>query len=112
MAYPTALQLTVLQVNSNVQPAIGNYLLGHLNQKGALVVKYVGRSDTDLNERLLDHVGEYEHFTFQYASSEKVAFEQECRDYHRFGGEKGSLDNAVHPDRPDGFYWKCPICPP
>ena len=89
----------------------GNYALGYV-QNGTFYVRYVGRSDTDVRNRLKQWVGKtstYKKFKFTYASSAKAAFEKECRSYHDFGG-KDSLDNEVHPQRPDGTTWKCPVC--
>lgn len=40
----------------------------------------------------------------------KEAFEKECKNYHDFGGDIGSLDNDIHPDRPEGKEYECPIC--
>ena len=90
---------------------IGNYALGKLNQYGDFVVHYVGRSDTDVNGRIKDHLQEwYTHFMFSYASSPKAAFEKECQNYHDFG-ESRLLDNDVHPDIPSNSKnWKCPVC--
>ena len=84
----------------------GNYLL--LNQRGN--IRYVGRSDTNVRDRLLQHVGEgYAEFKFSYATSAKDAFETECRNYHDYGED--NLDNGIHPDRPDNSpNWKCPRC--
>lgn len=86
----------------------GNYALGYTKDK-TFYIKYVGRADNDLNDRLKKWTGSYEQFKFSYASSPKAAFEKECKNYHDFG-EKESLDNKIHPDRPDGSSWKCPIC--
>ncbi len=73
-------------------------------------VKYVGRSDSDLNARLKHWVGrDYTYFKFQYCSSAKTAFEKECRLYHYHGGSD-KLDNKIHPQRPAGTDWKCPVC--
>ena len=87
----------------------GNYALGYLaNQK--FIVKYVGRADSDLNDRLKDHVDEsYEMFKYSYATSPKAAFEKECENFHDFGGAN-TLDNKIHPDRPKETSWKCPRC--
>ncbi len=84
----------------------GNYLL--LNRRGD--VRYVGRSDTNVRDRLLQHVGgRYTEFKYSYATSAKDAFETECRNYHDYGGD--NLDNDIHPDRPDNsLNWKCPRC--
>lgn len=88
----------------------GNYALGYQNQEGYFVVKYVGRSDSDVANRLKQHIGEdYSHFKYSYASSPKAAFEKECENYHDFGGEE-KLDNEIHPRRPNDSNWKCPKC--
>src|SRR5256885_4834725 len=65
---------------------------------GPFTVSRIGRSDTDLNNRLHDYVGEYEYFRFAYSSSPKRAFEAECELYH----DHHPPDNVIHPDRPDG----------
>lgn len=87
----------------------GTYVLGHLNDEDVFIVKYVGRSDEDLNDRLHDWIDEYKRFKFGYFNSEKEAFEKECIIYHDFG-ESESLDNEIHPDRPDNTDWECPSC--
>lgn len=94
----------------------GNYALGYIRSNRdntkSFIVKYVGRSDDDVNDRLKDHVGEkddYEYFMYSYASSPKAAFEKECLDYHNFG-ESRLLNNDIHPARPSGCNWKCPCC--
>ncbi|MGG4456870.1 hypothetical protein ABEX29_01040 [Brevibacillus porteri] len=88
----------------------GNYALGYINENQKFVVKYVGRADSDIRERLLAHVGgKYPKFKFSYASSPKAAFEKECKNYHDFG-ESEKLDNKIHPDRPRNATWKCPTC--
>ena len=89
----------------------GNYALGYINEKGTFIVHYVGRSDTDVNDRIKDHLNKgYTHFKFSYASSPKGAFEKECQNYHDFGESK-ILDNDIHPDLPaNSKKWKCPVC--
>lgn len=73
-------------------------------------VRYVGRSDDDLNARLKQWVGKgYSYFKFEYCSSSKAAFEKECQLYHHHGGSE-KLDNKIHPQRPAGSNWKCPVC--
>lgn len=89
----------------------GNYALGYVSDS-TFYVLYVGRSDTDVNNRLKSWVGKsnrYKHFKFSYATSPKAAFEKECKNYHDFGGSE-KLDNEQHPERPDGTNWKCPVC--
>ena len=92
---------------------IGNYALGYKNNKGTFVVKYVGRSDTDLQRRLVEHISDgekYQYFKFSYADDAVEAFEKECRNYHDFG-ESRKLNNKRHPDRPDGqTNLTCPYC--
>jgi hypothetical protein len=88
----------------------GNYALGLDGEK--FTVHYVGRSDDDLNKRLKQWVGKdakYKDFKASYASSPKAAFEKECQNYHDFG-EKESLDNDIHPQRPANANWRCPVC--
>lgn len=88
----------------------GNYALGVINQKTQkFVVKYVGRSETDLNVRLKQHVGKYPKFKFSYAPSAKAAFEKVCKNFHDFGGTK-KLVNKIHPAPPAYSDWKCPYC--
>jgi hypothetical protein len=50
----------------------------------------------------------YTHFAFCYAPSALAAFEQECRDFHEFGGREG-LDNDRHPRPPADSPWACPL---
>lgn len=66
----------------------------------------VGRSDSDVNDRLHNWIGKYGRFFFAYASSRKDAFEKECHLYH----DLTPPDNVIHPDRPNGSGWKCPRC--
>ncbi len=88
----------------------GNYALGYIKDK-TFYVKYVGRSDSDLKARLLNHVssGKYNMFKYSYTTSLKAAFEKECQNFHDFGETK-KLDNDIHPDRPNRSGWECPIC--
>lgn len=110
-----AYSLTNAEVSNQVtKTSAGNYALGYMKTKDdgghTFIVQYVGRSDTDVGGRLKQHVGEkYKKFKYSYASSPKAAFEKECRNYHDFGESK-SLDNEVHPRRPNGSGWKCPYC--
>ena len=91
----------------------GSYALGRVQENGnGFCVLYVGRSDSDMALELQDWVGEnarYKAFIFSYASSPKAAFEQECENYHDFGGPE-LLDNAGHPQRPPETDWLCPRC--
>jgi hypothetical protein len=95
----------------------GNYVLGNTalyNGAKVFLVKYVGRSDTDIRNKLKNHLndirfGKIKKFAFQYADSTDEAFERECVDYHKYG-ESQELMNGGHPGKPHGSYRKCPIC--
>lgn len=103
--------LNKLTVDAHVtRTSAGNYALGYVNDKGKFIVQYVGRSDSDVNNRIKNHAEEgYKSFKYSYATSPKAAFEKECHNYHDFGGND-SLRNKFHPDRPANSGWKCPVC--
>ena len=85
----------------------GNYAYGDINPKtGGFIVKYVGRSDGDLRNRIKHGIGKYSKFKFSIAKNAKEAFEKECKNYYDFEPE----DNNIHPDRPKGTNYKCPCC--
>ena len=86
----------------------GNYALGKMNKNNKFSVSYVGRSDTDLKQRLKQWVNNSDLplFKYSYATSPKAAFEKECKNYHDFNPPK----NEIHPDRPNEANWKCPVC--
>lgn len=89
------------------QTSPGVYALGRYDSDNdTFYVKYVGRSDDDVNDRLHDWVGEYSYFKFDYFPSAKAAYEKECRLWHDFN----PTDNESHPDKPDGSGWECPVC--
>ncbi len=98
------------EIEKHVENTIGNYALGYKSEDGTFKVEYVGRSDTDINDRLKKHAidKKYKMFKYSYATSKKAAFEKECKNFHDFG--EIDLDNKIHPDRPDGSAWKCPYC--
>lgn len=103
--------LTAKNIDENfTRKEPGNYALGYMDANSVFIVKYVGRSDTDLNDRLHKHLGEsYPLFKAKYASSPKTAFEKECQNWHDFGGLEGKLDNKIHPGEPTDASWKCPV---
>lgn len=88
----------------------GNYAYGYLNDNERFVVQYVGRSDENLNSRIRHGIGQYKMFKYSYARNMKEAFEKECQNYHDFGGDEGLLYNKIHPDRPEGSDYECPVC--
>ncbi|MER6279769.1 GIY-YIG nuclease family protein [Streptomyces sp900105245] len=71
---------------------------------------YIGRSDTCLRRRLLEHAalvrGEY--FTYDVHLSADQAFTAECSLFHAL---RPQLTNVLHPDHPDYSKAICPFCP-
>ena len=93
------------------EEVIGNYVLGYREGSGGIRIKYVGRSDTDLNRRLHEHLDEsYDAFMFNTQDTPEEAYLEECRNWHKYGGDKGRLYNKNHPDRPEGCTEHCPVC--
>jgi hypothetical protein len=105
--------LTEEAVDANVKETIGNYAIGVAHEE-EFAVKYVGRSDANLNKRLKDHIGKdgYTHFKFSYAENAIKAYQHECLNYHDFIDAGLRIENVIHPDKPenhpDGL--KCPRC--
>lgn len=103
--------LTEEEINANIEPnRIGNYAFGYLNDRGVFIVKYVGRSDTDLRTRIKHGIADretdpamyrYERFKFSYADTPEEAYKKECKNYQDFGGDKGKLINDRYPQAPD-----------
>jgi hypothetical protein len=71
---------------------------------------YVGRSDTDLRRRLLQHceAGLANYFSYDVHRSPQTAFDVECSLFHALAGV---LANAIHPGAPDRSGARCPFCP-
>ncbi len=113
--------LTDDEVNRRVEDGrIGNYAYGYVDERDGrqvFVVRYVGRSATNLRDEIKNRhksddkftKEDCEFFKFSYADTEREAYEKECQNFHDFGGEE-SLLNEVHPAKPneDGSY-HCPI---
>jgi hypothetical protein len=87
--------------------ATGVYYLGSLNN-GEFILKYIGRSDTRLLNRLLDHAkkGCYTKFSFELTETIFHAYRIECREWHN----DIQLDNKVHPRAPKNLPYECPYC--
>ena len=102
---------TLSGINTNVKKtSIGNYALGHIGKNGSFIVRYVGRSDSNVRNELKNYLDIYDdckNFKYSYALTIKEAFEKECKNYHDFNG---NLYNKYHPDRPDGKKYECPVC--
>ena len=89
---------------------IGNYVLGYRYGE-TIQVKYVGRSDTDLNRRLKEHLDDpYDAFMFSTQNTPEEAYIEECWNWHWCDGPQGRLDNEILPDRPEGCEEHCPVC--
>ncbi|MEQ8627769.1 hypothetical protein [Ekhidna sp.] len=92
--------LSTKEIDSVVtETSAGNYALGYSKADGTFIVKYVGRSDTDLNARLKDWVGDYKQFKASYANSAQEAYKKELKNFNDFGGTE-KLDNENIPDKP------------
>lgn len=104
--------LTRFGVEKEVEPGVpGVYVLGS-TRDDTFFISYVGRSDSDVEDRLKDWIGKYKQYKFGYSFEPKDAYEKECHLYHDFGGYP-MLDNKIHPQRPEGTKYKCPVqdCP-
>ncbi|MGI9249608.1 MAG: hypothetical protein ACR2PR_00175 [Pseudohongiellaceae bacterium] len=97
---------TINKEVTNISP--GNYALGEDDANGEFEVKYVGRSDGDVNHRLRQwpQNTELKKFMYSYADTPQEAFEKECTDYHDFDPSH----NENHPAQPDDTDLKCPVC--
>jgi hypothetical protein len=85
----------------------GTYFLAIRSGEGYLI-KYVGRSDTHLRQRLLTHVenNKYTHFSIEITNTIFEAFRLECREWHN----SFPLDNKIHPRKPKRLDYQCPYC--
>jgi len=86
---------------------IGMYVLGDY-EEDYFKVGYVGRSDTDIRKRLLQHSknNEYDYFFAIPTDTIFEAYKLECREWHRFF----DINNSIHPDAPNNLPYKCPYC--
>ena len=73
-------------------------------------VRYVGRSEVNLAERLKQHAsdGRYKDFRYMITDTVKHAFEVECNWYHDHEDNGRKLANKEHPKRPKDKNFKCP----
>ena len=109
--------LTKEEIDKQIpEKVICNYAYGYTKKnsegKEVFCVKYVGRADEEpLRDRIKHGIEEgYKEFKFSIAQNKKDAFEKECQNWHDFDGPNGQLDNMIHPDKPNGTDYKCPIC--
>jgi predicted GIY-YIG superfamily endonuclease len=85
---------------------IGTYML--YGDQGELF--YVGRSDTDVQRRLIRHASDRrgEYFTYDIHHTVTSAFDVECALFHIHAE---TLSNRLHPDKPDFHPVTCAFCP-
>ncbi len=91
------------QINLTVRhKGPGNFALGYLKEN-QFIVRYLGRSDTNLVKELLSWCGNYGNkysaFKFSPASTAKQAYETQVRLFKEFGGTK-YLENSEVPEPP------------
>jgi len=103
--------LNARKIDEVVRPYVpGVFATGYTKETGAFVVRYIGRSDSDVRAELkAQGYDETARFKWIEAPSQREAFEMQCRLYHDFGGS-AVLENEDHPDRPTGNNWQCPVC--
>lgn len=96
----------VRQVVPDGQP--GFYRLGYIIG-GRFYTTYVGRSDSCLQRRLIEHERYRWHEAFVARPTETVeeAYQQECLFYHLEGASTG---NRIHPAKPAETSTECPYC--
>jgi hypothetical protein len=102
-------------VNAYVtRTSAGVYLLAQHSHGDVFNVLRAGRSDVNVNGRLLsylnpsspDHRSSYAWFAFVYVGGKRAAYELECRLFHQFA----PTYNELHPDTPANMNLSCPIC--
>ena len=105
----------VAKINRNP----GVYILGYFSN-GKNCGAYVGRSDTDLRDRMEDHLPENERndclrghsldrYWREYCASALEAYNRECEIYHEHGNGSGYTCNVIHPSKSNPR-WTCPVC--
>ena len=103
------IKLTETNVKKQVpKNATGVYFLAS-KENNRFIIRYIGRSDLRLRERLLQHTRnkKYEYFSFQVTKTILEAYRIECREYHN---AVDFLDNKIHPRKPKNLDYRCPYC--
>lgn len=111
MEYTTPYLFLPEVIREYVQPGRpGVYVLGD-NENG-FQYRYVGRSDTCLQTRLLthNHLYRFEYFIFRYVDSPKDGFLLESKWWHDCRVQGFPLVNQIHPDAPSHSGFTCPYC--
>jgi hypothetical protein len=93
------------KVSSNT---IGVYWLGK-KKKGSFDIRYVGRSDSCVKTRLMQHIetDKFTHFSFKSTKTIYEAFRLECMEWHL---RADHTYNKIHPDSPRHLPYVCPYC--
>ena len=101
--YSEIKRLAQLGYHTDVRAKPGVYLF--LNAINGLVL-YVGRSDTNLRQRIKNRG--YTYYTFIHCDTVHETYNLECRFYHQYRPR----DNKIHPATPKGFNLvsPCPVC--
>lgn len=106
------LALTSSQIDSVISNTPGAYILVNSNNNTV----YIGRSDSDLNNRLKNHLPESEtnpctkrsivtDFYFENTTDAYNAYLLECDWYHNYR----PTCNMAHPAK-NSLAWVCPVC--
>ena len=105
LSRPIALDKRSVELNVANKPGV--YVLGEPHPNGGVYVRYVGRSDDSLADRLRSHelIRTYPTFVFAYAIDANRAYCMECEMFHEW---PQSLKNQIHPARPQGSRIRCP----
>jgi hypothetical protein len=71
--------------------------------------RYVGRSDTNVRDRLLKHAdsGAHRYFLVEHYRSSEAAFFRESNLYHYY---RSQIENEIHPAIPRNCGDACPKC--
>lgn len=84
----------------------GTFALGYVDQKGDFRIRYIGRSDDDVRQKLCNMIGSDQSFKYSYFMTAAAAFYKECDLFHDFRPQ----GNHLHPERPRGTSLECPRC--
>jgi hypothetical protein len=119
-------ELEVKTIQGKVAGSPGNFALGTLTPNKRFAVRLVGRSDSNLQQTLLQALKRgsgqpgffarlfsgkkpINAFKFSHAMDAEAAYSKECRNFHNFGGLE-KLANTNHPKPPQGGNDPCSFC--
>ncbi|HWO57864.1 MAG TPA: hypothetical protein VNN55_09880 [bacterium] len=85
----------------------GVFVLGESSREsGSFHVEYVGRSDTNLADRISEWIGTHPEFMFAFTETPWQAFLEECHIFHHLHPS----GNQSHPVASLYRGWQCPDC--